>query len=114
MVHLVALAVWKITLMAPAYSPGPPPIMLQDVFNEWGCTWLWEDLQWKGDETWIPVAIQWQTCILVADGSYMSEVCPDLCSTAFFFECTAGSGKLVGSFVDSQIWPMLTAGSFLA
>jgi hypothetical protein len=24
----------------------------------------------------------------------------DLCSTAFFFECTVGTGKLVGSFAE--------------
>jgi hypothetical protein len=36
----------------------------------------------------------------VADGSYMPHIWTDLCSTAFFFECTAGHGRLVGSFVE--------------
>jgi hypothetical protein len=36
----------------------------------------------------------------VADGSYMPEIRTDLCSTAFFFECKAGRGRVVGSFAD--------------
>jgi hypothetical protein len=36
----------------------------------------------------------------VADGSYMPHIQTDLCSTTFFFECTAGRGRLVGSFAE--------------
>jgi len=38
--------------------------------------------------------------MVVADGSYMPDIRTDLCSTAFFFECKAGRGRLVGSFAD--------------
>ncbi len=30
----------------------------------------------------------------------MPHIQTDLCSTDFFFECTAGCGRLVGSFVE--------------
>ncbi len=36
----------------------------------------------------------------VADGSYMPEIRTDLCSTAFFFECKAGRGRVVVSLAD--------------
>ncbi len=32
----------------------------------------------------------------------MSEERTDVCSTAFFFECTAGRGRLVGSFLEQS------------
>jgi hypothetical protein len=38
--------------------------------------------------------------MVVADGSYMPDLHTDLCSTAFFFECKSGQGKLVGSFAE--------------
>ena len=46
------------------------------------------------------MAIARKTCIIVADGSYMPSIRTDLCSTAFFMECSAGTGKLVGSFAE--------------
>ena len=62
--------------------------------------WLWKDLQWKGDIDWIRAAIAKKTCMVAADGSYMPSIQTDLCSTAFFFDCSAGSGKLRGSFAE--------------
>ena len=38
--------------------------------------------------------------MVVAEGLYMPDLHTDLCSTAFFFECKSGQGKLVGSFVE--------------
>ncbi len=40
---------------------------------------------------------------MVADGSYMPDLRKDFCATAFFFECKAGRGRLVGSFTDFNI-----------
>ena len=98
--HTIALGVWRVSSTTFAFQPDPPPATLEEVFHEWGCTWLWEDLQWRGEADWLSSAIQNGTCVMVADGSYMPKVRIDLCSTAFFFECTAGSGKLVGSFAE--------------
>jgi hypothetical protein len=49
---------------------------------------------------WLVQSIQQGDCMVVADGSYMPDIRTDLCSTAFFFECKAGRGRLVGSFSD--------------
>ena len=99
----LALAVWRISSCTPAFRPAEPPSTLHEVFQEWGCTWLWEDLQWRGDIDWMQSAITNGTCVVVADGSYQPSVRKDLCSTGFFFECTEGSGKLVGSFAEFSV-----------
>jgi hypothetical protein len=52
---------------------------------------------------WLVPSIQQGDCMAVADGSYMPDIRTDLCSTAFFFECKAGRGRLVGSFADCNI-----------
>ena len=36
----------------------------------------------------------------VTDGSYMRELCKDICSAAFFFESTDKSCKLIGAFAE--------------
>ncbi len=41
-----------------------------------------------------------QQCLVVADGLYMPSLSTDLGLTAFFFECTARRGRLVGSFAE--------------
>ena len=99
-VHSVALGVWKISSQAPHDRVNPPPSTLQEVFDRWRCGWLWKDLKWQGDERWIRDSIKSKDCILVADGSYMPHLRKGLCSTAFFFECKRGSGRLVGSFAE--------------
>jgi hypothetical protein len=73
------------------------------VFQSWGCTWLWEDIQWRGGSDWMLSAIKSGTCIVVADGSYMPTLRTDICSTAFVFECTEGTGSLVGSFANFSV-----------
>ena len=30
---------------------------MRDVLKEWGCEWMWTDLRWTGDNTWIAAAI---------------------------------------------------------
>jgi hypothetical protein len=79
---------------------NPAPESLKDVFRKWSCTWLWDDIKWQGDAYWLRESIRNDQCIVVADGSYMPQIQTDLCSTAFFFECTVGHGRLVGSFAD--------------
>jgi hypothetical protein len=99
-VKSVALGVWKVASQAPWYTPLPKPSNLNEVFERWGCTWLWDNLRWHGDAAWLPISIWKGDCIVVADGSFMPNVHKGLCATAFFFECKAGRGKLVGSFAE--------------
>jgi hypothetical protein len=96
----VALGVWKICSRAPTLQMDPAPESLEDVFRKRSCTWLWDDIKWQGDANWLRESIWNEQCIVVADGSYMPHIRTDLCSTAFFFECTAGRGRLVGSFME--------------
>lgn len=78
------------------------PTMLREVFDQWGCHWMWKDLRWAGNSDWIRDSIRHGECMVVADGSYKPDLSTELCSTAFFFECTVGRGKLVGSFAEQS------------
>ncbi len=53
-----------------------------------------------GDTDWIRDAIRTNSCIAVADGSFIREITTEICSTAFFFENTAQTCKLVGAFPE--------------
>ena len=50
--------------------------MLQD----WGQKWIWDDLQFVGDDDWLEKAIMDEFLVAVTDGSYIKDVYPDLCS----------------------------------
>ena len=91
---------WKVISYAPLEQFPPGPETIQDVFKLWGCTWLWKNIWWQGELDWLVQSIQQGDCMVVADGSYMPEIRTDLCSTAFFFECKAGRGRVVGSLAD--------------
>ncbi len=94
------MGVWKICSHAPTLQVDSAPESLEDVLRKWSCTWLWDDIKWQGDANWLRESIQNEQRIVVADGSYMPHVRTDLHSTAFFFECTAGRVRLVGSLAD--------------
>jgi hypothetical protein len=38
--------------------------------------------------------------VAVTDGSYIKEMHPELCSTAFILECSLTGGRMVGSFLE--------------
>ena len=97
-VRLVALAVWRIALYTTPPGQVTLPASLREVFEKWGNDWIWKDLRLDGGTDWLAELIRAGDCIVVADGLYMPTLRTDLCSTAFFFECWNGRGKLVGSF----------------
>ena len=99
-VRSVALAVWRIASYIPAPGRVALPASLREVFEKWGNDWIWKDLRLDGGTDWLAESIHAGDCIAVADGSYMPTLRTDLCSTAFFFECRNGRGKLVGSFAE--------------
>lgn len=47
-----------------------------------------------GDDHWLKESITDDSCIAVTDGSYIKEVHPELCATAFIIECLKGRGRL--------------------
>ena len=56
-----------------------------------------------GKDDWIEKAIANRSCVAVTDGSYMRELYPNVCSAAFIFECTDGTGRLIGSFPETTV-----------
>ncbi len=56
-----------------------------------------------GEDHWIREAIQAKSCITVAYGSYIKQIHPHLCLTAFIMECTEGRGQLRGSFAEGSL-----------
>ncbi len=79
----MGLAVLAIVLHAPTDPPTEAPTHFLDVLQEWGCTWIWKNLQFIGDNDWIEEAIIDNTLVAYTDGSYIKELYPDLCSAGF-------------------------------
>ncbi len=97
------LGIYKII----SYTNMPPqitqPETFMDVLREWGCTWMWEDMQLTGGDGWLEEAIQDNSLVVVTDGSYMRDKFPTMNSCAFILECTKGCGRLTGSFSEQTI-----------
>ena len=96
----------------------PPPSPLKhdsflDVMIEWGFTWMWDSMVLVGKDDWIEKAIANCSCVAVTDGYYMRELYPNVCSTAFIFECTNGTGRLIGSFPETTVSENVYRGELL-
>jgi hypothetical protein len=61
---------------------------------------MWDNPSITGDLDWIAVSIADNLWVAVTDGLYMKELYLYLNSTVFVLECSKGSGRLVGSFVE--------------
>ncbi len=72
------------------------------VLHKWQRTWMWDNLQWIGDDDWLPLAILEGTCIAVTDGSYMQDLYAALNLAAVVIECTKGRGQLWCSFLEAS------------
>jgi hypothetical protein len=44
----------------------PPPLNFREELRKWQRNWLWDNLQWVGDDDWLAVAIKEESCIAVA------------------------------------------------
>ena len=84
-VKSVALAVHNILSTAQAVPAAKPTLNLWSVLEEWGETWIWDNLTVQGDTAWLADAIADKTLVAVTNGSYMKEIYPDIKSAAFFF-----------------------------
>ncbi len=98
----VALGVMMIIL----FSEGPPthekPTTFWEVLRRWQHTWMWENLQWVGNDHWIAEAIEDGTLIAVTVGSYMKDLYPNIHSAALVLECKKGRGRLWCSFPEAS------------
>ena len=61
---------------------------------------MWKYLRLAGSYEWIKDSIEGWTLVAVANGSYIKERYPYLCSVAFILECSKGSGRVFGSFPE--------------
>jgi hypothetical protein len=59
------------------------PHSFVEVLQSWGNTLLWEHMTVHGGVKWLEHAIAEGTLVAVADGSFIRELYPNLCSTAF-------------------------------
>lgn len=62
------LAVMSICSYAAAAPVPATPWTFWEVMQEWGCTWLWEDMQLVGSSDWLANSIAEGQCIGVTDG----------------------------------------------
>jgi hypothetical protein len=98
----INVAVMALCSYACLATNPPLPETFWDILVSWGCTWFWDQVQLIGDTNWLITAIGTNSCIAVADGSYMREITNTVCSTAFFFENTVRSCKVVGAFPEQS------------
>ena len=91
-----------VAVQGTAANPPSPrvPTTFLDALHDANENWIWDDLVVTGDPGWIINSIREATCLAVTDGSYMADILPDVCSTAFTLECSAGRGSITGSFVE--------------
>jgi hypothetical protein len=88
------------------YADGPQlatkPSNFWEVLCKWQCTWMWDNLQWVGDDDWIATVIAKGTCMAVTDGLYMRDLYPHRQSAAVILECTKGRGRVWCSFPEAS------------
>ena len=77
-----------------------PPESFLDVLGEWGCTWLWDDMQLTGGTEWLGEAISENCLMAVTDGSFKRELLPDFLSACLVLEFMQGCGRLIVTFAE--------------
>jgi hypothetical protein len=95
------------TVTIHSHCPAPPsftitPKHFVEVLRKWNHLWMWDNLKFTGDGTWIYTAIKNHTLLCVSDGSYISQLHTDVCATAVMMECTDGGGTLSLSFAENS------------
>jgi hypothetical protein len=87
-----------------ANEPRVPssPSDFWEVLRKWQRTWMWDNLQWVGDDDWLLTAIAEGTCIAVTDRLYMKDLYPNINSAAVVLECSRGWGRIWCSFPEAS------------
>jgi hypothetical protein len=73
-----------------------------EVLHKWQHTWMWDNLQWVGDDDWLAMAIAEGTCLVVTDGLYMKDLYPNISLAAVVLECTKGRGRVWCLFPEAS------------
>jgi hypothetical protein len=92
-----------VCLVAPLPVGPPPPAMFLDVLQEWGHTWIWNEIKVVGGMDWLAQVIEGGALNAATDGSYIKEHYPDPCSAAFILECKCSGGCVVRAFPNASI-----------
>ena len=91
---------WRLLSTMPTAEPDTTPTTFLWVLKSWGNTWLWENMTVSGGTEWIQHSIINGSLVAVTDGSYIRELCPNLCFAAFVIECAKGRGRIAGSLSE--------------
>lgn len=102
-VEEVATAVYRMVSFATLPAPPTPPTTLSEVLEQWGSMWMWDEMELTGSFEFLLEAIAAGSLDCVADGSFIKEKYPDLCSAAFILECSQGRGRVIGKFSEQTI-----------
>jgi hypothetical protein len=94
---------WRLLSTAKIAPQIPTLHSFVEVLQSWGNTWLWDHMTVHGGAKWLDHAIVKGTLVAVTDGSYIRDLYPNLCSAAFVLECSAGRGRLYGSFLETLL-----------
>ena len=63
-------------------SSAPPESFL-DLLEEWGCTWLWDDMQLTDATEWLGEAISENFLMALTYGLFIREMLPDFARRAW-------------------------------
>ncbi len=90
----VALGVQTIT----THPEGPPSCpqhsAFWEVLQKRQQMWMWNNIQWVGNNGWLANAIENKTCVGVTARFYLKQLYPNIHSTALVLECTNRRGRL--------------------
>jgi hypothetical protein len=81
----VALKVMTIILFVEGPTTHEKPTTYWEVLRRWQRKWMWENLQWVGNDHWIAEAIEDSTLIAITDGSYMKDLYPNIHLAVLFW-----------------------------
>lgn len=80
-----------------ALATAPEPRTLQDIFNDWGESWVWDHLDGADDLDWLTTAIRDGTVELITDGSHQPQLARELGGAGWVIECTRTGRRVRGA-----------------
>ena len=80
---------------APIRSPPPPSSSIRQQLNDWGHTWIWNNLQAKHGFNWLPHSLSQNSLLLVCDGSYQPKLTTSRGAAAWILECQSSKRRIV-------------------
>ena len=76
---------------------------LQDIFTEWGETWVWKYFKIEDEGLWLDKALREGTAILICDGSYQPKLSTTSGAAAWTIECTQTKQRIISVLPSTTI-----------